>query len=67
MTLRRISVSGGYNVGDANQSDRVDPGETWTFTCTTTIEEDTLNTAEIVAQPVDAEGTDIGGPLTRTA
>ncbi|HEY5879149.1 MAG TPA: LPXTG cell wall anchor domain-containing protein [Nakamurella sp.] len=52
------------NQGDTNDDDLLNPGETWTFTCSRTINELTQNTATIVAQPV-VDGNPVGGPLTR--
>ena len=43
----------------------MNPGETWTFTCSRVIDRQTLNIATIVAQPVDG-GTPVGDPLTRS-
>lgn len=57
----------GNNSGDTNGDGLLNPGETWHFTCTATIDRLTLNIATIVAQPVDADGNPVGGPLTRHA
>jgi len=39
------TLSGGYNVGDTNTDDVLNPLENWEFTCTTNIYEDTVNVA----------------------
>lgn len=54
-------TSGGFNVGDTNQNGLLEPGEAWHFTCTTTVSEDTLNTATAVGQPSDAQGQPLPG------
>ena len=38
--------------GDTNGDDLLDPGELWTFTCTATLNEDTVNTATVSGNPV---------------
>jgi uncharacterized repeat protein (TIGR01451 family) len=43
-----------FSGGDANGDDNLDPGETWTYTCSAALSADTVNTAT-------AEGTDILG------
>jgi len=43
----------------------LNPGETWTFSCSTTITENTVNTAQIQGQPV-VDGSPAGDPLTRS-
>ena len=40
--------------GDANGDDLLDPRELWTFTCTATLNEDTVNTATASGNPVIA-------------
>jgi hypothetical protein len=37
-----------HNLGDTNTNGILDPGETWTFTCTTTLTSTTTNTATFV-------------------
>lgn len=54
-------ASGGFNVGDTNQNGLLDPGEAWRYACTTTITEDTLNTATTVGQPTDPTGQPLPG------
>jgi archaellum component FlaG (FlaF/FlaG flagellin family) len=51
-----------HNIGDTNTNGILDPGETWTFTCTTTLTATTTNTATFV-------GTDTlsGATVTETA
>jgi uncharacterized repeat protein (TIGR01451 family) len=56
----------GDNAGDTNGDGLLNPGETWSFTCTATINRVTLNIATIVAQPV-ANGNPVGDVLTRHA
>ena len=53
-----------YRSGDDGDG-LMNPGETWTFTCSRVIDRQTLNIATIVAQPVDG-GTPVGDPLTRS-
>jgi hypothetical protein len=60
-------LAGAFNVGDANTDTLLNPGETWRFTCSTPITADTVNTATIVAQPVDENGDPVGDELTRQA
>lgn len=57
----------GDNVGDVNADGLLNPGETWTFSCSTAITAQTVNTATISAQPVDADGNAEGAPLEREA
>lgn len=52
-----------YSGGD-DGDELMNPEETWTFTCSTVIDRQTLNIATIIAQPVDG-GTPVGDPLTR--
>ena len=40
--------------GDTNGDDLLDPGELWNFTCTATLNEDTVNTATVSGNPVIA-------------
>lgn len=54
------------NSGDLNDDDLLNPGETWTFTCSTDISTDTLNTGTITGQPV-VDGSPVGTPIERTA
>jgi uncharacterized repeat protein (TIGR01451 family) len=54
----------GFNNGDANQDDLMNPGELWEFTCSTAIFERTVNVGTIIAQPV-VGGVPTGAPLTR--
>jgi len=62
-----LNVAGTNNAGDVNTDDLLNPGETWQFSCTAVISEDTLNVAGIDAQPVGPNGNPIGDPLTRAA
>ena len=39
------TANGDFNVGDLDQDDRLDVGEQWGFTCTSTLTRDTTNTA----------------------
>jgi hypothetical protein len=41
-----------YVGGDADGNGRLDPGETWTYECATTISEETVNTAAVTGQDV---------------
>ncbi len=54
-------LSGGFNVGDANQNNLLDPDEAWRFTCTTALNQDTLNTAVTVGQPTGPDGQPLPG------
>ncbi|MDX2378533.1 MAG: hypothetical protein QNM02_02090, partial [Acidimicrobiia bacterium] len=47
-----------YVGGDTNSNDRIDhsPEEIWLFSCTTPVDQRTVNTADIVAQPTDTTG-----------
>ncbi len=53
-------TAGGFNVGDANQNDLLDPGEAWEYSC-----------AVRLTKPVDADGApvarDVPGIVTNTA
>ena len=62
-----LDDAGTNNAGDVNTDDLLNPGETWQFSCTAVISEDTLNVAGIDAQPVGPTGNPIGDPLTRAA
>ena len=62
-----LDVAGTNNVGDVNTDDLLNPGETWQFSCTAVITEDTLNVAGIEAQSVGPTGNPIGDPLIRAA
>jgi uncharacterized repeat protein (TIGR01451 family) len=44
------SLSGGFNVGDADADGLLDPAETWTYTCDATLSADLSNTAEVRAR-----------------
>lgn len=57
----------GFNTGDTNTDTLLNPEETWQFSCTTTIDDATVNLAEINAQPVDDVGQPSGDPLVRNA
>ena len=61
-----LDVAGTNNAGDINTDDLLNPGETWQFSCTAVINEDTLNVAGMQAQPVGPSGP-IGDPLIRAA
>lgn len=55
-------ATGGFNTGDGNQDNLLDPGEIWTFTCATVIGEDVTNVGSATAldplgQPVTASDT----------
>jgi hypothetical protein len=43
-----LGADGVHNIGDTNTNGILDPGETWTFTCTTTLTATTTNTATFV-------------------
>lgn len=45
-----------FQSGDTDGDQLLDPGETWVFTCTNTVDSPTLNVAEITGQPTDADG-----------
>src|SRR5262249_39595037 len=53
--------------GDTNGNSLLDPGEAWTFTCSTTINTPTTNTATITGQPSDATGAPLPGFPTVSA
>lgn len=55
----------GPNSGDLNDDGLLNPGETWRFTCSMPLFTPTLNTATIVAQPIDGGGQPIADPLER--
>ncbi|WP_162564257.1 MULTISPECIES: vWA domain-containing protein [Microbacterium] len=59
------TLAGGFNVGDVNTDGLMNPGETWQFTCSMPISDTTVNTAEIIAQPLIA-GEEAGAELVRT-
>ncbi len=40
-----------YQGGDANTSGLLEPGETWTFACSTTVADDTTSTVTASGQP----------------
>ena len=44
------TTSGEFNAGDSNQNDWLDVGETWAFACTSTLAQDTTNTATAWAE-----------------
>lgn len=46
-----------FDSSDGNDDDILDPGETWTFTCTSTLEGTTSNEACVSANVSDSEGT----------
>jgi uncharacterized repeat protein (TIGR01451 family) len=48
-----------YDSSDGNDDDILDPGETWTFTCTTTLESTTSNEACVSANVVDEVDEDL--------
>lgn len=50
-----------YVSGDTNGNGLLEPTESWTFTCTTVITEDTLNTATTSGQPTDPTGQPLPG------
>ncbi len=54
-------TSGGFNAGDANQNGLLDPGESWRYTCATTLSVDTVNTALATGQPTDPTGQPLPG------
>jgi uncharacterized repeat protein (TIGR01451 family) len=55
-----------YTGGDTSPANGLmDPGETWTFTCTASVDSDTLNVAVINGQPVDGSGDPLGVPNVR--
>ncbi|MEM7530773.1 MAG: SdrD B-like domain-containing protein [Chloroflexota bacterium] len=55
-----VEDGNGNNVGDTNENGSLDVGETWQYTCTTPINEDTTNT-------VTATGDDpLGNPVSDT-
>lgn len=58
---------GGFNLGDDNADELLNPGESWQFECSANIDSLTINVATIVAQPVDGAGDPVGGALTRRA
>ena len=65
--LSNISVSddhcnpGDLQSGDTNGNDKLDPGEIWIYGCSTTVDQDTINTAT-------AEGINsLGDPVSDTA
>ncbi len=47
--------------GDANSNNRLEVGEIWTYTCSRTLAQDTVNTATVTGQPVDSSGVAIPG------
>lgn len=55
-------VTGGFNVGDVNTDDLMNPDEIWEFECTSVIDDPTNNIGTIVAQPVE-NGNPAGPPL----
>ena len=50
-----------YVSGDANNNGLLDTNETWRYTCTTTVQVDTTNTAYVSGQPSDANGQPLPG------
>ncbi len=54
-------TSGGFNVGDTDTDGLLDPGESWRYTCTTTLTQDTLNTVTVLGRPTDGEGQPLPG------
>ena len=59
------TIADGFNVGDVNADGLMNAGEAWRFSCAMPILETTVNTAEIVAQPVIG-GVEAGDELVRT-
>jgi uncharacterized repeat protein (TIGR01451 family) len=55
--------------GDTNGNNRLDPGEVWTYRCTTTLAADTLNTVTATGQPTGPSGQPLPGigPVTDQA
>lgn len=58
----RCTAPATYVTGDANDNSLLDPGETWTFTCTGVVSQPTVNIASITGQPSDADGTSLDIP-----
>ncbi len=50
-----------YQGGDTNTSGLLEPGETWTFSCSTTVADDTTNTVTASGQPSDPTGVFLPG------
>lgn len=62
------NISGPTKGTPDNGDSLLDPGETWTYTCTASLTESTGNVATVTAQPVEPDGTTpIGDPVTDTA
>ncbi|MBP7961504.1 MAG: DUF11 domain-containing protein [Caldilineaceae bacterium] len=47
--------------GDANSNNRLEVGEIWIYTCSSTLAQDTVNTATVTGQPVDGSGVPVPG------
>jgi len=62
-------VTGPDPAGDVNNNGLLDPGEVWTYTCTTTVTGDTTNTITATGQPTDDQGNPLPGidPVNNTA
>ncbi len=61
-------LSGGFNVGDANDNGLLDPGETWVFTASgTAVAGQYSNVGTVVATPVTSTGGTVPGSGTVTA
>ena len=54
-------ISGPNPGGDANNNGLLDPGETWAYTCVTTVVVDTTNTVTASGQPSDPNGQPLPG------
>ncbi len=69
LTDARCLAPATYVSGDTDDNDLLDPGETWTFTCTGEVNVPTTNTATITGQPAGADGTPLVGipPVTDDA
>jgi hypothetical protein len=48
-----------YAGGDTDGDDLLDTTETWLFTCTTSVTQNTTNTATAIGNPVDDQGNDL--------
>ena len=58
-------LSGGFNVGDLNHNNRLEPGETWQYTAQGVSDSGQhVNTAVATGTPISQSGAVIGSPVT---